>query len=67
MWTLFIIFGLMPVLVFIKLTAQRWHFRNGAEKIDMENELYQQLLKSARARSREKVDAEWELYRQRYD
>ena len=67
MWTLIIIFGLPAVLVFIELAAQRWFFKNGAEKIDREEELYQQLLKSARARSWEKIDAEWELYQQTYD
>jgi hypothetical protein len=67
MMTILLIFGLMPVLVFIKLTAQRRLFKHGAEQIDREQELYQQLLKSARARSQEKIDAEWELYRQRYD
>lgn len=42
MLTLFIIFGLMPVLVFIELTAQRWLFKNGAEKHNLEWELYRQ-------------------------
>ena len=42
MLTLFIIFVLMPLLVFIELTAQRWLFKSGAEKHDLEWELYQQ-------------------------
>ena len=42
MLTLFIIFGLLPVFVFIELTVQRHFFKNGAEKIDGEWELYQQ-------------------------
>ena len=42
MLTLFIILGLMPVLVFIELTAQRRLFKNGAERIDAEWELYRQ-------------------------
>ena len=42
MWTLFIIFGLMPVLVFIELAAQRRLFKKNAEKIDAEWELYRQ-------------------------
>lgn len=67
MWTLFLVFGLMPVLIFIELTVQRRLFKPGAEKIDREKELYQQLLTSARARSQEKIDAEWELYQQRWD
>ena len=67
MLTLVILFGLLPVLVFIMRAAQRRLFNRGAEKIDREQELYQQLLKSARARSREKIDAEWELYQQTYD
>jgi len=42
MLTLLFIFGLMPVLVFIGLTAQQWLFKYGAEKPDLEWELYQQ-------------------------
>ena len=42
MLTLFFIFTLMPVLVFIELTVQRWLFTNDAEKRDREWELYQQ-------------------------
>jgi len=42
MLTLFIIFTLMPVLVLIELTAQRWLFKNDAEKRDPEWQLYQQ-------------------------
>ena len=34
--------ALMPVLVFLGLTLQRWLFRNSAEKNDPEWELYQQ-------------------------
>jgi hypothetical protein len=43
--------------------------RNSADKYDPDRELYQQLLKSAKAnaRSDEKDDPEWELYQQRYD
>ena len=67
MLTLFSLFGLLPVLVFIMRTAQRRLFNKGAEKIDRDQELYQQLLKSAGARSREKIDAEWELYQQTHD
>ena len=42
MLTLFFIFGLMPLLVFIELTAQHWLFKNVAEKRNPEWELYQQ-------------------------
>lgn len=42
MLTLLFIFGLLPVLVFIELTAQQWLFTTGAEKHDPEWELYQQ-------------------------
>jgi hypothetical protein len=42
MWTLILTFVLMPVLVFLELTIYRWLFRNSAEKIDPEWELYQQ-------------------------
>ncbi len=47
MLTLFLILGMMPVLVFIELTAQRWLFKNFAEKHDAEKyapewELYRQ-------------------------
>jgi len=42
MLTLFIIFALMPVFVFVGMTAQRWLFKDGAEKRDPEWELYQQ-------------------------
>ena len=42
MLTLFIIFTLMPMLVFIELTVQRWLFNNDAEKRDPEYQLYQQ-------------------------
>jgi hypothetical protein len=42
MLTLFFIFVLMPVLVFVELTAQQWLFKNVAEKHDLEWELYQQ-------------------------
>jgi hypothetical protein len=35
-------FALMPVVVLLGLTAQRWLFRNSAEKNDLEWELYQQ-------------------------
>jgi hypothetical protein len=42
MLTFFIVLALMPVLVFIELTAQRWLFKNDAEKRDPEWELYQQ-------------------------
>jgi len=55
------------ILMFLRLIVHWWPFKNSVEKIDMEKELYQQLLKSARARSQEKIDTEWELYQQRYD
>ena len=42
MVTLFITLALMPVLVFLGLTAQRWLFRNSTVKTDPEWELYQQ-------------------------
>ena len=42
MMTLFITFTLMPMLVFLGLTAQRWLFRNAAENNNPEWELYQQ-------------------------
>ncbi len=42
MLTLFFIFALMPVLIFIGLTAQQWLFKNGAEKHDLEWEFYRQ-------------------------
>ena len=67
MLTMLLIFALMPVFVFVELTIQRRLFKKNATNIDREKELYQQLLTSARARSREKLDAEWELYRQSYD
>ena len=42
MLALILTFVLMPVLVFLGLTLQRWLFRNSAEKNDQEWELYQQ-------------------------
>ena len=42
MLTLFLVFGLMPVLIFIELTVQQRLFKPGAQKIDAEWELYQQ-------------------------
>jgi hypothetical protein len=42
MLTLFFILTLMPVLIFIELTVQRWLFINDAEKRDSEWVLYQQ-------------------------
>jgi hypothetical protein len=42
MLILFLIFGLMPVLVFIELTAQQWLFNKFTEKHDPELEIYQQ-------------------------
>jgi hypothetical protein len=42
MLTLFIIFALMPVFVFVGMTAQRWLLKDVAEKRDPEWELYQQ-------------------------
>jgi len=42
MLTLFIIVGLLPVVVFSELTAQRWLFKNGTEQHDLEWELYRQ-------------------------
>ena len=42
MLTLFIIFALLPVLIFIELAAQQWLFTHGAEKRDLEWELYRQ-------------------------
>jgi len=43
MLTLFFVLGLMPVCVFIGLTALRWLFKHDAEKSVLEWELYQQL------------------------
>lgn len=43
MLTLIFTFVLMPVLVFLGHTVQRWLFRNSAEKNDPDWELYQQL------------------------
>ena len=40
MVTLILTFVLMPVLVFLGLTLQRWVFRNSTEKSDPEWELY---------------------------
>ena len=42
MLTIFLVFGLMPVLAFIELTAQQWLCKKFAEKHDPEWELYQQ-------------------------
>ena len=42
MWTLFLVFGLLPVLVFIGLTIQQRLFKNSAAKRDVEWELYRQ-------------------------
>ena len=42
MLTLILTFVVMPVLVFLELTAQQWLFRNSTEKNDPEWELYQQ-------------------------
>jgi hypothetical protein len=42
MLTLFFIFALMSVLIFIGLTVQQWLFKTGAEKRDLEWELYRQ-------------------------
>ena len=42
MLILFFIFGLVPLLVFIELTVQRWLFKHDAEKHDPEWELYRQ-------------------------
>ncbi len=42
MLTLIFVFALMPVLVFIELTAQQWLFKKFAEKHDPEWELYRQ-------------------------
>ncbi len=69
MFTFFVTLVLMFALVFLGLAAQWWFFQNSAEKHDPERELYQQLLKSTRARPRsdDKYDPEWELYQQRYD
>ncbi len=39
---LILTFALMPVLVFLGLTVQRWVFRNSTEKSDPEWELYRQ-------------------------
>jgi hypothetical protein len=41
MITLFLTFALMPVVVFLELTAQRWLFRNSDENKDPQWELYQ--------------------------
>ena len=42
MLTIVFIFALMPVLVFVGLTIQRWLFTHDAAKRDTEWELYQQ-------------------------
>ena len=42
MLTLILVFGLMPVLVFIELTIQKRLFTNATAKCDVEWELYQQ-------------------------
>jgi hypothetical protein len=42
MLTIILIFALMPVLVFVELTLYQWLFKNGAEKRDLEWELYRQ-------------------------
>jgi hypothetical protein len=42
MLILVLIFGLMPVFVFIGLTARQWLFKNVTEKHDPEWELYRQ-------------------------
>ncbi len=42
MLTLCIIFALLPVLVFIELTAQRWLFKHDAKPRDLEWERYRQ-------------------------
>jgi hypothetical protein len=42
MLTLFLVFGLMPVLIFVELTIQRRLFKNSAAKRDAEWELYRQ-------------------------
>ena len=40
--TLFIIFALMPVLIFIELTVQQWLFKNHTNTYDRGWELYRQ-------------------------
>jgi len=50
MLTLFLVFGLMPVLIFIELTVEQWLFKPGAEKIDAEWELYRQRYDEPRSR-----------------
>ncbi len=42
MLTLFLTLVLLPVLVFVGLTIQRWLFRHSGEQNDPEWELYQQ-------------------------
>jgi hypothetical protein len=42
MWTLFLVFGLLPVLVFIELTIQQRLFKHSAGQCDAEWELYRQ-------------------------
>ena len=42
MWTLFLVFALIPVLIFIELTIQQRLFKNAAAKRDAEWELYRQ-------------------------
>ena len=42
MLTILFLFALIPVLVFLGLTIQRWLFRDPAAKRDAEWELYQQ-------------------------
>jgi hypothetical protein len=65
--TLVVIFFAVSVL--FGIVAQRWLSTHAAERFDPESELYQQLLKSARARTRrdENYDPQWELYQQGYD
>jgi hypothetical protein len=56
-------------IVALGIVAQQRLSTHAAEQFDPERELYQQLLKSAKARTRrdENYDPEWELYQQRYD
>ena len=42
MLTILLIFALLPLLVFLGHTIQRWLFSDAAVKLDAEWELYQQ-------------------------
>ena len=69
MATLALLVIFVVVSILLRITAQRWLSTHATERFDPERELYQQLLTSARARTRndESYDPEWKLYQQRYD